>query len=77
MKKILVCLIALILLLPIISASAAERTTVDVAAYNNISEKLLVSVITTDNAFEGAEITVGDSISYTLSGNGKGRFCKL
>jgi len=77
MKKIIVLLLAMLLVLPIMPAYAADRTTVYVQNYNNISDELMVFIKTPSNSFQGATISVGDSISYTLEGEGAGSYTAL
>lgn len=77
MKKIIVLLLAMLLVLPIIPAYAADRTVVYVQNYNNISDDLMVFIKTPSNSFQGATISVGDSISYTLEGEGAGSHTAL
>ena len=77
MKKIIVLLLAMLLVLPIMPAYAADRTTVYVQNYNNISDELMVFIKTPSNSFQGATISVGDSIFYTLEGEGAGSYTAL
>ena len=72
MKKLLLLLLCIALIVPSVPAFAADRTTVTVSNYNNIEDNLLVSITTTDANFSGAEISLGEEFSHSLSASGKG-----